>query len=393
MKILFLDWDCYGKNDLISVLKDLDNTVDIMSLELKSHVGLDYEFIDKLKSKIIKNKYRAVFTLNYYPAVSEACNQTTAKYVSWIYDSPFIKLYSANIINPCNYVFIFDKFTYQELASKGIKTVHYLPLAVNAKRLRQIPVTNQDRLNYSSDISFVGSLYNEDHNLYDRLRDKLAARNDTYTIGYLEGLMQTQLKIYGFNLLETCIRDDILANMETAMKYQIEPDSFATTRYVYANYFLCRKITSMERILILESLSSHFDTSLYTFNPDIKVGKAINKGPVDFYTDMPKVFRLSKINLNISLKSIQSGIPLRAMDIMGAGGFLLSNYQEDFFDYFEPDKDFVFYSSIDELLDKANYYLRHDEERQTIASNGFRKVSSEHNYTLRLKTMLDMICS
>lgn len=391
MKILFLDWDCYGKNDIISVLKDLGNTVDLMPLDIKSHVGFDYEFIDKLKSKIISKYYNLVFTLNYYPTVSEACNQTNANYVSWIYDSPFIKLYSANIVNRCNYIFIFDKFTYNELASKGISTVYYLPLAVNSKRLSQIHISNHDRSNYSSDISFVGSLYNEDHNLYDRLKDKLIEKKDEYTVGFLEGLMQSQLKIYGYNLLENCISDDILTHMENAMKYQIESDSFATTRYVYANYFLCRKITSMERIEILTTISQHFNTSLFTFNPNVKVGKVINKGPVDFYFDMPKVFQLSKINLNITLKSIKTGIPLRAMDIMGAGGFLLSNYQEDFFDSFEPDKDFVFYSSTDELMDKADYYLKHEEERKAIAINGFNKVSSNHNYTVKIKSMLEII--
>lgn len=391
MKILFIDWDCYGKNDIISVFKELGNTVDTMPLELKSHVGLDYEFIDKLKAKILSKDYHLVFTLNYYPSVSESCNQTNAKYVSWIYDSPFIKLYSANIIYPCNYIFIFDKHTYNELISKGIKTVYYLPLAVNAKRLNQMHLTRQDEINHSCDVSFVGSLYNEDHNLYDRLKDKLIAKNNEYCVGFLEGLMQSQLKIYGYNLLELCLRDDILTQMEDAMKYQIEADSFATTRYVYANYFLCRKITSMERINILTAISNHFKTSLYTFNPEIKVGHAINKGPVEFYNDMPKVFKLSKINLNITLKSIKSGIPLRAMDIMGAGGFLLSNYQEDFFDYFEADKDFVFYSSVEELIDKVDYYLRHDEERKAIALNGYTKVSTEHNYTVKLKAMLDIV--
>lgn len=53
-------------------------------------------------------------------------------------------------------------------------------------------------------------------------------------------------------------------------------------------------------------------------------------GAVDYYEVMPHVFKQSKINLNITLRSIQSGMPLRAWDIMGAGGFLLSNYQADF---------------------------------------------------------------
>lgn len=392
MKILFLDWDCYGKHDIIEVLKDMGHCVDIAPLDLESYMGYDLPFIERLKKNIIHNDYQIVFTLNYYPSVSEGCKETSAFYASWIYDSPYLKLYTANIINPCNYVFTFDKYTYQELASLGIKTIYYLPLAVHTNRLNQIEISSKDRARYTTDISFVGSLYNESHNLFDRLKGKLSDKLDTYTIGYLEGLIQSQLKIYGCNLLENCISDDILSRMESAMKYQLEPDSFATTRYVYTNYFLCRKITSMERVDLLTALSESFSTDLYTFDSNARVGNTINKGPIDFYIDMPKVFKLSKINLNITLKSIKTGIPLRAMDIMGAGGFLLTNYQEDFLEYFEADKDFVFYGSKEELLEKADYYLRHEAQRSAIALNGFQKVHAEHNYHVRLKEMLRIIC-
>lgn len=64
----------------------------------------------------------------------------------------------------------------------------------------------------------------------------------------------------------------------------------------------------------------------------------MNKGPIDYYNEMPYVFNNSRINLNITLRSIKSGIPLRAMDICGAGGFLLSNYQADFYDFLLREK-------------------------------------------------------
>ncbi len=391
MKILFLDWDCYGKHDIIAVLKDMGHFVDIAPLDLDSYMGYDLPFIERLKKCILSNDYQIVFTLNYYPSVSEGCKETSCFYASWIYDSPYLKLYTANIINPCNFVFTFDKYTYHELASLGIKTIHYLPLAVHTNRLNQISLSSEDNDRFASDISFVGSLYNENHNLFDRLKDKLSDKLDIYTIGYLEGLLQSQLKIYGCNFLENGISDDILSRMESAMKYQLEPDSFATIRYVYANYFLCRKITSMERIDLLSAISESFSTNLYTFDANTSVGHTINKGPIDFYMDMPKVFKASKINLNITLKSIKTGIPLRAMDIMGAGGFLLTNYQEDFFEYFEADKDFVFYGSKEELLEKADYYLKHEAQRKAIALSGYQKVSARHNYHVRLKEMLQII--
>ena len=76
------------------------------------------------------------------------------------------------------------------------------------------------------------------------------------------------------------------------------------------------------------------------------------------------------------------------MDIMGCGGFLLTNYQQDFLDYFEPGVDFVYYSSRKELSDLTDYYLQHDEERMEIARNGYHKMKSEHTYRNRVETLL-----
>ena len=100
------------------------------------------------------------------------------------------------------------------------------------------------------------------------------------------------------------------------------------------------------------------------------------------------VFKRSRINLNITLRSTVSGIPLRAFDIMGAGGFLLSNYQADFLDLFVPGEDFVYYENKEDLLKKIGYYLNHEEERKAIAGNGHDKVAAKHTYRHRVREML-----
>ena len=89
------------------------------------------------------------------------------------------------------------------------------------------------------------------------------------------------------------------------------------------------------------------------------------------------------------MRGIKSGIPLRAFDIMGAGGFLLSNYQEGFLEYFVPGEDFVYYESKEDLLAKVEYYLSHDEERKAIARNGHEKVAASHTYRHRIGEMLN----
>lgn len=126
---------------------------------------------------------------------------------------------------------------------------------------------------------------------------------------------------------------------------------------------------------------------LFSHTKDFSVPSLCNHGAVDHFREMPLVFKQSKINLNITMRSIKSGIPLRAFDIMGAGGFLLSNYQADFMDLFLPGEDFVYYESKEDLLLKVDHYLAHEDERMAIARNGHDKVAARHTYRHRIREM------
>lgn len=391
MKFLFLDSPAFGKEDILSAFHSIG-----MEAELFYHEKIfDFpckEFDACFDSLVSKETYAFCFSFNYYPSVSASCNRHNIKYLAFVYDNPLVSLYSYTLINPCNYVFLFDKTCYLTFAGEGIQTVYYLPLCANPLRLDALPPLSPDKQTLlRSDVSFVGSLYNEKHNLLERM-----TRLDDYTRGYLDGIMRAQQKISGYFFIEELLTPDILDSMKNALEYRPHAHGTESAAYVYANYFLARKITATERQDLLSQVSEHFDTKLYTHNVTPSLPAIKNMGAVDYYHTMPYVFRNSKINLNITLRSIQSGIPLRAWDIMGAGGFLLTNYQADFLDYFVPGEDFDYYDGAEDLLGKIEYYLSHEKERTEIARNGHQKVKEAHTYQHRVLTMLKtagIICS
>ena len=117
-------------------------------------------------------------------------------------------------------------------------------------------------------------------------------------------------------------------------------------------------------------------------------------GTADYYSEMPYIFHNSKINLNITLRSIESGIPLRAMDIMANEGFLLTNYQGDFLlENFIPDEDFVYFEDEKDLLHKIDYYLVHDEKRISIAQNGRNKIKEYFSYRICFEKIFHIVFS
>jgi len=396
MKVLFPNWKNFGLEDITEAFNALGHTVVHYTDEPQDYRS-DAAFKEKLKKFAKTEHVDFIFTSNYFPVVSDACQELDMPYLSWCYDSPLILAYSKTVFHSCNYIFMFDSKMVQDLQELGVEHVYYLPMAVNAKRLNALKATKEQQKIVQADVSFVGSLYTEKHTLYDRMEFL-----DEYTRGYLEGIMYAQQMIYGADILDEALTDEIIAKLLAAMPIQLHEDGMETYRYVYGNYFLCRKITQTERSALLSLIGEALPViasgasiklaplKLYTPESTPFLPKVKNMGTVHYLYEMPLVFRHSKINLNITLRSIQNGIPLRAMDIMGAGGFLLTNYQNDFNYHFVDGKDFVSFSSPGDMLDKIEYYLTHEEERHAIARNGWEKVCAEHTYDIRISEMLSV---
>ncbi len=385
MNILVFEHKNFGIEDFRDSCKHLGYSVKVISTELVQERFC--EAFDRLfEQEISAADYDFVFTFNYSVVISQNCNRRGIKYVSWIYDSPLVSLYSYTITNPCNYIFLFDSAQYLELKNGGINTVYYMPLAVNVRRLDSMKPTPHIHEVFDSGISFVGSMYNEKHNLFERLTDL-----SPYTSGYLDAIMQAQLNVYGVNFIEELLTSNILADLQKSVPYKPNKDGIETPAYIYASYFIARRMAQMERHDLLEAVSEKHVVKLYTHNPTPELPNVRNMGAIDFYDNMPYVFKCSKINLNISLRSIKNGIPLRCMDILGAGGFLLSNFQADFLEHFIPDEDFVYFESKEDLLQKCDYYLEHEDKRKEIAHNGYEKAKQFHNYETRLQEILEIV--
>lgn len=382
--ILIYDYKHYGVQDIKEAFERKGFEIDIFSRPLQDNLK-DAEFEQELDKQIVSSNVVFVFSFNFYPIISNVCKSKGIPYVCWVYDSPLISLYSYTVINHNNFIFLFDSNQYNDLKGKGINTVYYLPLAANAERLDNYATYKKQ---YESDISFIGSMYDEEkHALYKRL---YAGLND-YAKGYLDGLIQIQKNIYGSPVLESSITPELLQQMQESIFVTTNPDGVETPQYTYANYFLARRVTELERREVAERLGKIGTFQLYTGNSKSDIPNVRNMGPVDYYNDMPYVFKQSKINLNITLRSIVSGIPLRVFDIMGSGGFALTNYQQDMFEYFVPEEDFEYYADMEELEDKCRFYLEHDEIRKKIAKNGYEKIKKYHTFDVRVEEMLNIV--
>lgn len=98
------------------------------------------------------------------------------------------------------------------------------------------------------------------------------------------------------------------------------------------------------------------------------------------------------INFNSSGVAAVSPNP-RTFEILGCGTLQLTDAREDLPDWYEPGKEIVTFNSAEELVERIDYYLRHEEERREIALNGLTRTMAEHTYQDRLQKMMDLVLS
>ena len=384
MRILYYTWTENSKEDMLETLKTLGHDVVVYDTPVQNYEE-DPAFTGQLESLIGETRCDLIFSFDFFPVIAKTAEKLKMRYVSWIYDSPHLTLYSPAAESEYNYIFLFDRIQYMELSTRKIPHLFHFPLAVNTTRLNRQLGNRMQVDEYRDEVSFVGSLY--DHNMYDQINYL-----PDYIRGYLEGLMAAQSKIYGYNFVRELITDDIEEEMSRYVKLNFDPAYGLRDRVIFSD-MVNAKLTSTERINLLEQIAKQHPLTLYSNSDCSLVPDAKRGGIVSYSEKMPEVFRYSKINLNITLRSIESGMPLRALDVMGAGGFLLSNYQTELAENFVDGEELVLFESEEDLLAKVEYYLQHEKERQAIARCGWKKVCEEYSYEKRVAQIMELIQS
>lgn len=319
-----------------------------------------------------------VFSFDFLPAIAEACFRHQLSYISWIVDSPHSVLWSKAAFYPTNVIFHFDYLEYQELREAGNEQIYYLPLRTDSPFFtRMIEQTNEQSVQrFRHDVAFMGNLYDkEPHNLYDKI-----SHLPTYVSGYLEGIIAAQRKVWGCNLVHSAIMESVWRALRENIILELESSFDSRVYQSFVEGIIHKKIAQLERKEVCSYLAEHFDFVLYSGSDTTYDQQIRNGGYIDYLKEMPLVFRHSKININITLHGINTGIPLRVLDILACGGFCLTNYQEEIGTYFEDGVELVMYSDFQDMYEKISYYLVHEEERKAIAQAGYEKIKKQFEY-------------
>ena len=382
MKLLIYEWSAFLEHDIFEICQDESLEYEAFSWKFTDK-NRDDAFEDWFHKTIGKGRFTALLSINYWPMLSRVCQSRGLNYIAWCYDNPLnVVRVEETLANPVNHVFFFDRVQYLRYKNAGFDTVFHLPLGVNQKRMERMTISAAESAQYSAEVALVGKLYES------QLPEIMAPLND-YTRGFLDALIKMQTNICGSYLLDDCISDELIQEinrqyLEKELGTQVKMSREALS------YAMASEVTRRDRIVLLSLMGARFDTRLYSYQNSEVIKNVKKYPPVNYRTEMPKVFACSKINLNPSLRIIQTGIPLRAFDIMGAGGFLLSNRQEELLELFEDGREMAAYEGLEDAVDKAAFYLQHDGLRKRIAENGRKKTFDEYSLLNRMKKIFSI---
>lgn len=395
MNIIFYRYKSICEPDFIDAFKALGISVIEDNQGMESNLSLD-ERMNFLGDLIADHKPLFVFSINYYPFISILCDRLHVFYVAITVDCPVFEIFNTSIKSKFNRLFLFDKKQYDMIYAENPECIFHMPLGAACERINNLL---GEVSGYDYDISFVGSLYKEKDPLYNLLLNS-EIRNYEQLI---DNAIASQLEsdVYGYETIKYDLPSAVVSALKNADPdfYPSDMSVFDISEYVaYSDYF-CPHTTYLERVQLLNMIAenaSKADAKMHLFTQSDTSSistKVSTHGGVDSLKEMPFIFRKSKINLNITTRAIESGLSQRIWDVLACKGFLITNYQPEIDTFFKDGVHLVTYSSHNELLEKIDYYLHHEDERHIIAQSGFDWINDHGKVVNRVIEMIRVITS
>lgn len=349
------------------------------------------EFLQKkIESDCKKYKATHIFTINYFPIIALVADTLAIPYVSWSYDSPLNLPNTDTMDFETNKIFLFDRAECEYYKSYGFDNVFHLPLAVDTEFLSK--VKRPEKKKY--DVSFLGGFYENDfYNILAPLSEN--------TKEILINTVKSQIGHGGSSVINNIVTEFMVKKINNEYYHATEavakeahvpmPENTFEINERQLNFLMCEEATRQERLILTGTLSSYYKAGIATnayadglrdFMPNAEIMPTL-----DYQNEMPYFFMESKVNLNPALHAIRSGMNLRLLDIVGSRSFILSSNLPEISEHFKVGEEIEVYSSLEECIEKAEYYIKNDEKREEIARYGFEKASKEFRYEDRIRTM------
>ncbi|MBU1158566.1 MAG: glycosyltransferase [Candidatus Thermoplasmatota archaeon] len=106
------------------------------------------------------------------------------------------------------------------------------------------------------------------------------------------------------------------------------------------------------------------------------------------HAEINTIYGQSRMCLNIHHTQSKKAVNPRTFEILGSGGFLMSDRRMDGIHDFEVGRDFESYISQADLIEKVQFYIDNPELMRSISNSGHERVLRNHTYQHRARSIL-----
>lgn len=193
-------------------------------------------------------------------------------------------------------------------------------------------------------------------------------------------------------LVENHIPVCLYANVEKSTQKSLDVHSLKYS--IYSTYNLSR--FKIGRKILLSSLKHKVlkNGELNVGNPYLEIKRVVELFEMD---SLISNFSLS-LSFTTALKTgvLKNPVPiinLRSFEIPMSGGLQLCSFNEELANYFTEDQEIVFFRNDEELISKANYYLRPENEkiRMKMKIAARKRAENEHTWVCRFGKIFDKV--
>ncbi len=301
-------------------------------------------FLEDLLNNLIQFKPDVIFTVNMIGfdiegKLSGILDDLDVVVINWFVDTPMGILDKSEGLDKKNFLsFTWEKDYIKEFNKNFYKhKIEYLPYGTMYSGRE---VFKEER-KFTNDISFIGN------SMFYTASD--------WENRYLESIQNSEFKlkqeffklkesfITKFSDLENLDLNEKIIQFFKSNKILID-DNMLKTYFMFLGSNLVRKdlISHLDRNII-SGMTIYGDENWQKL--DLKNVKL--ETYLDYYKELPIANYNSKISLNLTSPQMRTGLNQRVYDTCASGGFLITDYREDFFELFNDFKyknDFVFRS-------------------------------------------------
>lgn len=296
--------------------------------------------------------------------------------VNWFHDYPlYEEIFSGRVLltDPHIIYLVSERSFVDILQAHGCQTF-FMPLATDPSFFPKAEDTG-----FLYDVSFTG-------NSSSQFIDSIMTEHRVNEINKLLPLVASLKKQYYSNP-QTDIHQHLL-DIKTQWADKVSLDVNET---IFLLEWLCGYFYRRDYVV---AVSEHFKERFVCFGDGdwehfIKQSRV--SAEACYYTTLYKCYTATKVNLNINRIQIRTSFTQRVFDCAACGAFLLTDKRELNSSYFSlggSDQELVEVTSLNDCIDKAEFYAIHEDERKAIAARAQKKVLELHTYDNRITSIL-----